>query len=59
MMVGRTEIVDYTQEWYIYCRHFYVNYNVSERFYIDLKSPIGVFIPELHLTVPFYGIWNV
>ena len=27
------------------------NENVAERFYIDLKGPIGVFIPELHLII--------
>ena len=35
------------------------NENVAERFYIDLKGPIGVpigvLVPELHLTVPFSG----
>ena len=35
------------------------NENVPECFYIDLKDPIGVFIPELHLTIPFSGTGNV
>ena len=25
--------------------------DVAERFYIDLKGPIGVFVPEFHLTI--------
>ena len=29
------------------------NENVAERFYIDLKGPIGFFVPELYLTIPF------
>ena len=47
----------------VYLQHFYVNYEkstskrecIAERFYIDLKGPIGVFVPELHLTIPFSG----
>ena len=67
-MVDRTEIVLYTQEWSVYLQHFYVNYeklnqhqneSAAERFYIDLKGPIGVFVPELHKTIPFSGAWNV
>ena len=30
--------------------------NENESFYIDLKGPIGVFVPELHLTITFSGI---
>ena len=33
--------------------------NVAESFYIDLRGPIGVFISELHLTIPFSGMGNV
>ena len=40
-------------------RNQHQNENVAERFYIDLKGPIGVFAPEFHLTIPFYGIRNV
>ena len=35
------------------------NENVAERFYIDLKGPIGVFVPLLHLTIPFFETRNV
>ena len=33
-------------------RNQHQNENVAEGFYIDLKDPIGVFVPEFHLTVP-------
>ena len=36
-------------------RNEHQNENVAERFYIDLKGPIRVFVPELHLTIPFSG----
>ena len=36
-------------------RNQHQNENVVERFYIDLKGPIGVFDPELHLTILFSG----
>ena len=29
--------------------------DVAERFYIDLKGPTRVFIPELNVTIPFSG----
>ena len=31
------------------------NENAAERFHIDLKGSIGVFVLELHLTIPFCG----
>ena len=36
-------------------RNQHQNENVAERFYIDLKGLIGVFVPELHLTISFSG----
>ena len=40
-------------------RNQHQNENVAESLYIELKGPIGVFVPELHLTIPFSGIGNV
>ena len=36
-------------------RNQHQNENVAERFYIDLKGPIEVFVPELHLTMSLSG----
>ena len=37
-------------------RNQHQNENVAGNFYIDLRGPAGVFVPELHLTIPFSGI---
>ena len=38
-----------------FMRNQHQNENVAERFYIDLKGPVRVFVPELHMIVPFSG----
>ena len=37
-------------------RNQHQNENVAESCYIDLEGLNGIFMPELHLTIPFSGI---